>query len=850
MKSNLMGRRILRFFLGILIGLGIGMLLLTFLAYLLRSQLWQWAQNQLSSQLAARITIRDFSVNGWQGFPALTLNLHDLSVATFQGETLFTCQKLSVYLNFYEALIEKRYRVMGLRVEAPSLRLHWNKAGASAWGAIFRPAADTTATTWHIEKLTIQSGRLSYIDEKSRICFTLDGLSLKASLSHTPLLDTTWHFSAHLHTTLHNLSTPTTPTLGPIPFSIQAQGTFLENHQQLLIQNLRGVFSVLRANLSGALQWKQKPLYLSLRIAQLSIDFDQLVRFWPHLPKEWPKWPGQITAAGTLQGFLGPGHLPTINLKATLNQKKFFKINDYLLHKLYAMVRLNWHPLSAKESTLIIDSLQVRGQEDSLVGKGKYTFSTQVWSVEAYGLLNLSSLRTIGLTTLQGKAQGKASAIKAPERWALTFVGRIDSLRYDTLALNSYKGQLSLGQAGETWNIQAQGQLTGLLYAPLTLSQADLKWTSEAITLTQLKGRYETLRLEAPFLTLRPGTEPWNQERLFLAGHLYLPKLPFPLPLPEASDTAQPAPTLFLNLHLAADTLLWQKGLYGPLRAALHTGPDTLTLQIENLGGFARSTLQGTLMSFSTANDHTIWTLQLKAQNLHIPTLRKELPVLDSLFPLLPHLQGEVTTEVKATLPFSRGQLLWTQAHAHATLHIKDFVVQECPYTYKLFSIIPLTDFKRIQVGQVRTQLSLQDGVIRFDTTHLNANEWRLWVSGSHTLKNDLAYHLLVEIPRNLLLKETSRVSDIVEETEGERLRIAIRITGKADNPNYSWQIVSGGSKHTKKKRTPLDIFGGLERRDSITVEGGPSRSPATSSPKKPRPKREKSGLPVEESPR
>lgn len=845
-----MWRRLLRVFLGILIGFGIGIALLSFLAYLLRHQIWQWVQEQLSSQLSARITIRDFSVNGWQGFPALTVNLYDLTITTFQGETLFTSKKLSVYLDFYEVLIEKRYRVIGLRAEAPYLRLHWDKAGLSAWNTLFRPSTDTTATTWHIETLTIQGGRLSYTDEKSRVTLFLDSLSLKASLSHTPLMDTSWHFSARLQTILARLSTPTTPLLGPIPLSLQAQGAFIDAHQHMLIQNLQATFAALNVNLRGHLQWKQTPPYLSLKIAQIAIDFEQLVRLWPYLPREWPNWPGYITATGTLQGFIGQGHLPSIDLQATLHQKKPFKIADYPLRTLHAKVRLHWYPITAKESAFIIDSLQVSGQQDSLTGKGKYTFSARLWSADVQGHLYLSALRIFGLNTLQGKAQGKASAYKAPDRWELKFTGQLDSLRYDTFALASYEGQLSLGQTGETWHFQAQGHLTGLTYESLTLSRADLRWGPDVLSLTRLKGQYGTLRLEAPFLSLQPATEPWKQEHLFISGYLYMPVLPFPLPAPQTTDSAQTFPALFLNLQLAADTLLWQKNVYGPLRASLRTGPDTLTLQIHHLEGFARSTLQGTLKTFSPKENHTLWLLHLKAKNLHIPSVRKELPLLDSLFPLLPHLQGEVDAEVEAMLPFTRDQLLWPQARAQANLLLRNVVVLECPYTYKLFSIIPLTDFKRIQVGQVRTRLSLQDGVIRLDTTHLQANEWRLQISGSHTLKNDLAYQLLVEVPRNLLLRGTSQVASIVEEVEEERLRIAISVTGKADNPNFSWQIATGRPEEKKRKRPESTPRDNAMSQGDLPVEAMPSEAPPAPPSKKSRPRKEKPALPVEESPR
>lgn len=178
-------RRLFQFFLGCLIGIGIGALLLGMVAYFLRDQLWKWAQGQLSSQFSARIVVRDFSVDGWRGFPALTLTLYEPVLTTFSGETLFTSQQLAVYLNLYELLIERRYRITGVSAEAPYLCLRWDKAGRSVWQSVFRPAEDTTQTAWQIEKLVLRKGRLRYIDERGHISFLLDSLGVKASRPHT-----------------------------------------------------------------------------------------------------------------------------------------------------------------------------------------------------------------------------------------------------------------------------------------------------------------------------------------------------------------------------------------------------------------------------------------------------------------------------------------------------------------------------------------------------------------------------------------------------------------------------------------------------------------------------------------
>jgi hypothetical protein len=192
---------------------------------------------------------------------------------------------------------------------------------------------------------------------------------------------------------------------------------------------------------------------------------------------------------------------------------------------------------------------------------------------------------------------------------------------------------------------------------------------------------------------------------------------------------------------------------------------------------------------------------------------------------------------------------------ADATLRLRDFSVEESPYTYKLFSLIPLTDFRRIQVGEVQTHLRLQDGVIRLDTTLLSANEWRLWISGSHTLRGELRYHLLVEVPRNLFIKRGSRVPDVVEEAEGERLELAIQVGGTAENPHFQWAPHFGRKPRTRSMFLPSSpAISPITPRDQPYPSPEPTHQPPTSNRKQEtpptrRPKKE-STLPVEENPR
>jgi hypothetical protein len=362
------------------------------------------------------------------------------------------------------------------------------------------------------------------------------------------------------------------------------------------------------------------------------------------------------------------------------------------------------------------------------------------------------------------------------------------------------------------WSLSGQGTLIQGQWKEIFIPHVQFSVTPTALTLYEGVIQHPAWTLHTSELRIQNYARLWDTTvpPLHLEGRLRLPKWMY-----VSSDTGSPSsiPPFTANLDIRIDTFSWDARRYGPIEGRVRWLPDTLFVDLHRLEGVAGGKLKGRIVK-----EASHWRLQGELTRLSLEKLHKEWPELDTLFPLLPHLRGIASGMFEASFSMRRNRLAWAEAQGSFSLLLSDFVVVESPYTYRLFSLIPLTDFKRIEVGRVEARCALTEGVLRLDTTYLQANRWRMQVAGSHTLQGELAYDLLVEVPRVLLDKSSSRIQEWVEETEGDRLRLAIQVRGTAEDPSFRWKTAGSTSTPSKsdkeeptsrkkrKARSPLPV--------------------------------------------
>lgn len=180
-------RWLLRFLLGLLLGVGFVLLLIVGAIYFSRQAIVDWVIATLSESFSARITLEAIEVGRIWDLPALSVQLRRFTLQNPAGDTLFTADRVQLNLNLWEALVQKNYRIEGLQLDAPVLYWGYDQKGRSRWQAVLR--SDTSSgksSPWSIERLRITEGRFVYFDWPARFELRLYIAALGASIVYLP----------------------------------------------------------------------------------------------------------------------------------------------------------------------------------------------------------------------------------------------------------------------------------------------------------------------------------------------------------------------------------------------------------------------------------------------------------------------------------------------------------------------------------------------------------------------------------------------------------------------------------------------------------------------------------------
>lgn len=767
-------RGVLRFVAGLLLGIGMALVGLLLIIYLSRDRLMAWVIQELGRSFSAKIYLSDVEVGSLRALPKLGITLENFSLMSLKGDTLFTAQTVDLHLNLWEALVRKNYRIQALVLDSPKFWLIYDKKGRSIWAGVFRTSADSaqSSSPWALEKVQVREGRFIYRDYQASFALSVGIRHLRTRIESA---ENRLQISGEGEGTIAQLIHKQKSWLQMQPFSLG--GTLTHEADWLLVSPLRVRVLGLVAEVEGGIKLAEPRPELSLRVKDLDIDLQKIRAWWSDAPPVLREINGILTGEGEILGPVGKGKLPRLRLQATLRTRQPFQLQGYMCHALHAQGRLRWDPDLPNKSAVEIDSLFLAGGDsDTLHLRGSYGIQTGHLSVAfriQLALEHLKAWRIPRTDSLSGRLEASGTISYTRRKWALT----------------------------------GEGTLRDASFPDGFISRVAFKLSPEYLLVEDLAGRYGSLTLRIPTLQVRSYARLWDTTAapLHLRGKVHLASFAY---LPSASGSGT-LPPWDGDLDIQLDSFYWGRALYGPLRARLIKEGDSLRfapIEIRGIGG-GQCTFSGGYSPKLVAGEGSF-------QRIDLAELHAQMPELDTLFPLLRHMQGQASGRLRLHLPLRQNKLAWAEANGDLSLSLQNLLIVESPYTYELFSLIPLTDFKRIEVGRLETRLSLSEGVLRTDTTWVRANRWTMRIAGAHTLQGELSYDLLVEVPRVLLDKSSKRIESIVEETEGERLRLAISVTGTATKPRFSWKpagqtgppIISKPAKSKRRRERILPV--------------------------------------------
>ncbi|MCS7297473.1 MAG: hypothetical protein RMK19_05345 [Bacteroidia bacterium] len=756
-------RRFLRFIGGVLLAIGGMFGLLLLLLYASRKTLIDWVLAEIGRSFSAQIQLRSIQLVTLHTFPNVGIRLYEPLFQSKRGDTLFSAQIVDLHFNLWEVLMRPTPYIRALTLIGPEVWIFYDRKGYSPWESVFDEKSQQTpsrkpSSMWALEKVRVRKGKLIYKDAKAGIHFCLFLARLEARVEGKgEELKIRGEGEGHIEYLKHHQGV----WLRGQPFMIQ--GGLSQEEGWLVSSGLKLHLAGLALHLEGGIHTAVSPPELSLRIPSIELDLNYLHHWGIKVPVALAYSSGILRGEGTILGPAGRGKLPRLRLKAELSTDKPFSVEGYPFHRLYARGSLYWDLQMPAKSLLKIDTFFFAGGEhDTLRGRLTYGLLAPQLSSAFQAHIDLEALRFFSLP------------------YGQNFSGKL-----------STQGEVSRDQ--KRWSISASGEMRKIRFPKGIIEEASFTMTPSQLNLQDLRLILETTQVHSPALRIQNYTRLWDTTAppLHVTGKIFIPAFAY------APDTSQSSHLPWNGeLEVKVETLYAMEQRYGPLHARFMKKNDTLKIDFLRLRGVGGGGLGGQGLFLP----HLIYG-EGEFDQIDLHQLSLQAPMLDTLFPLLRHLRGKANGRFRFSLPFQGEKLRWADAEAELTLKIRDLVVVESPYTYELFSIIPLTDFRRIEVGEVETRISLREGVIRTDTTWLRANRWIMRVSGAHTLQGELSYDLLVEVPRILLDKSPERTKALIEEAEGERVRLVVTVSGTTQKPLFHWKPARRVSP--SKGRTP-----------------------------------------------
>ncbi|MDW8133787.1 MAG: AsmA-like C-terminal region-containing protein [Bacteroidia bacterium] len=774
----------MRFLAGISLGVLLTIGLLGVGIYASKDAILEWFKGLLSHTFSANLSWRKIGIGSIWELPQFSIQVEEFLIRGRRGDTLFRAHKAWVYLNLWAVVFRKSYVVNKVRLEEPTLLIKYDKRGRSSWVEILPGGDSTKSSPWAVEKLIVKGGQFLYEDHVARFSLCLGIEQLRASIYHGVQA---WEIESSTIGEVKYLSSQDKFWLKDHKYSLKSLIIYDQNW--LIAKSLHLGINGLMLKLEGGVRLKQNPPAVSLRLKQIALDMETMRRLWTGAPKELEHIPVSLTGKGEIIGDIGKGHLPRVHLWVSLKTKEPFQIRGYKLQKAFAKGELYWDPTKGRQSFLHLDTLLWRGAEnDSLLGSVMYRWHTGKGKGHLRGTLSLRTLSDLGWVS--------ADSLEG-------------MLIVDHLAIDF----------SNKWEFSGEGELRDLHIEDGKIEKAYFRISPSTLFLKGVSLWYQQHWVYASDLIIENYARLWDTTTispLRVRGRVNLPVLRLERIKAKQADKGSKIDLTHVELQVYAkiDTLYWLYRCYGPALIDFSGYGDSSYIKIHKIQGVGGG--WGSMeICHGRSDSRVFWGVKGHFQNILLPKLYQEWPELDTLFPLMRHLEGSVSGEFQAMLPFKQGRIVWPELQGSLSLMLQDFVVVESPYTYKLLELVPLTDFRRIEVGRIKANISISEGVVRLDTTWLRANRWRMRVGGIHTLRGEIGYDLLIEVPRLLLDKSAERIQEWVEESEGERVRLSIRVEGTTQSPTFRWKV----AKREKAQPAPPPKSKRERRKASLPVE-------------------------------
>jgi len=804
----------------LLITLGVILLLLIALPVLFKSKIEAMVKEKVNEELTATVDWSRFSLSFFRGFPDLSINLHQVSVAgqePFTGDTLAGLERFELRVNPFSAF-RKNIEVKSIILDRPLVNGIVLEDGTANWDIVSGTDSDdlekeagggSTSMGISLKRFAILDGRVYYLDKAGSLDASLEGFDLELR-GNFSMDETEMQLTAGIDRINARMGGIRYLKDGNFEMDVVAAANMVEN-RYTLEKNLISLNGLTLGLEGQVVLGEDGAMEMDLRYFSRETSFQTLLSLVPAIyltDFSSLKASGNLQLDGTVTGTMKDSILPdaTLNLLVT---DGYFAYPD--LPKEVSDVQLS---LKVDYQGTDLDATRVNLERFHLLMGGNpfdlsltmdHPISDMHVAGEARGLIDFASLKDVVPmedVSLKGK-------LETDLRWD-TRMSYIENEMYDQVDL---EGTLVIEDVlVEAPDIPVPVELSRLHMAfnprMVELQTLDLILGSSDFHLDGTLSNFIPYVFDGQVVT---GTV--NLSSKVLNANEFLPEREEVAPgeVPAVGDTLLPVPPDSLaepariripenmGFHMNLDV---KKVEYDKIVVENIMGEMKVTGGVAVLDQLSMDVIEGKVIAngwVDTRGEFTEMDVTFEMKGVDIASSYETFVTVERLAPMARFMKGTANVDMEcATRLDASFTPLYESINARGEAFTKGLQFYKLDAFVRFSDMLKNEKFQQMAPDEVYVGFTVQDGRIQFNPFDMKVYDSEMTVSGSHGIDYTMDYLFDMKIAKsdlgagaNDMMQGISLLAAGagIRIPESDYIKIKANVTGTFNNPSIKTDL-------------------------------------------------------------
>lgn len=776
-------------------------------------------RNKANENLNARVDFKDVSLNMFENFPNLTLNIDNLLItnkAPFENDTLVSINQFEASVSLWSLIRGKQIIVNKVKLLKPNIFVYVLADSTANYNIVKETGAkkiDTskgqTELNLALKEYSIEDGNIAYVDQTSDIAVAVKGLNHRGSGDFSKgvfMLDTKTDINS-LNVQMNNIKYLRNVNT-KLDMTLDANlndKKFVLKENELRLNNL-----IMKFNGFFAMQ-KDSSINIDLIFGTKGTNFKDLISLIPTVYSRKfndLKSSGKLALSGHVKGLYNKKVIPAFNIQLNVDNGNF-QYPDLPTPVNNVNVDLNVNnPGGTADNTVInMKKFHMEIGKEPLDAKLLVKTPQSIPYIETTvkGHVNLGNLKNAlaieKITKLSGvidadlQAKGNISKVKRNLAENITAAGKVSASNI-IYSDKEMPQEVQVRQALLTFNTK-QVNLSGL---NMQLGKSDLRadgtlsnMFSYILSDGTLSG---SLKIASNYFDVNPlMTKKKEQSNVKTdTGKISSVELP---------------EKLNFTMNSSFGTLI-----YDNLTIQNVKGIITLSNRRLNLNSLSMNMLGGKVIAsgyyYTPPAQPPQVSFNLNLDNLSIRNSYDSFVSIKQFAPMAKNIFGNYSAKLNLNSILDKNMKpVWNTFNSKGTLNIKNAEVKDLQPLNAVADKLKITELKNPKLNNINPSFTIANGRFNISPFNFKVAGYDLTVSGSNGIDNTLDYVMGVDIPAAKFKSQVNqKVSDLlgskVDLVGSNKIRIDVGIKGTFNNPSISTS--AGDIVNTAKQQVKEEV--------------------------------------------